>query len=292
MSGAALLLNRPLGRIHVEHHRFVDEDGQEWIWRGATNFLLFQRFLEGEDIEPLLYPGAEVYRVTLVMKFIPNLVGLRDLRPENYAHYWPGLDAFAEYLLVRRKRLEATCWCDIQMMGQDRRWLQRHLDQANEILNARPNAFGELVNEYPKNGVNPLDFQRPHGAMLWSRGSGLVDAPPARPGWDWFGFHGRRDWPKVTSSTEDMWAIANSVKDGWNSHLYPPMIAIHGEGIGFSEVAIANKRSTSKRLARLLGVASRELGSGGDCHLDAGVMSLPLGPIQQDCLAEFSQALM
>ena len=96
----------PLVRpLHIEDLRFIDDAGQEYIYKGATNFLLFQRFLEGEDIEPLLYPGAEVYRTTLVMKYIPNLIGFRDLRPENYPHYWTGLDDFAEYLLVRGKRL-------------------------------------------------------------------------------------------------------------------------------------------------------------------------------------------
>src|SRR5436305_13709608 len=55
------------GRLHVEGRAFYDGGGQAWRWRGASQFLLFARFLNGEDISPqldwLIDRGFNVVRV-------------------------------------------------------------------------------------------------------------------------------------------------------------------------------------------------------------------------------------
>lgn len=151
------------------------------------------------------------------------------------------------------------------------------------------NLLVELVNEADKNGIKPAQFSHPGRGLICSRGSGLADEPPARPCWDFFGWHGRRDFPKVTSSTEDMWYIAHSQHDGWQSDQYPPSLVVHDEPMGFAAVAEPNRRSNDPNLARELAAASVVLGAGGTFHSDAGIQSVLFDDVTRACaLAWFS----
>ena len=55
------------GRLRVEGPRFYDANNEIWRWRGATQFLLFARYLNGENITPqldwLVASGFNVIRV-------------------------------------------------------------------------------------------------------------------------------------------------------------------------------------------------------------------------------------
>ena len=42
------------GRLHVDSRHFYDAANHVWRWRGASQFLLFARYLNGEDISPQL----------------------------------------------------------------------------------------------------------------------------------------------------------------------------------------------------------------------------------------------
>src|SRR5437660_1615396 len=55
------------GRLHVDGRAFYDAENKVWRWRGASQFLLFARYLNGEDISPqldwLVSRGFNVLRV-------------------------------------------------------------------------------------------------------------------------------------------------------------------------------------------------------------------------------------
>src|SRR5262245_51019513 len=55
------------GRLRIEGQRFYDAGHKPWRWRGATQFLLFARYLNGEDVSPqldwLVDHGFNVLRV-------------------------------------------------------------------------------------------------------------------------------------------------------------------------------------------------------------------------------------
>ena len=167
--------------------------------------------------------------------------------PSDYGdRFWTELPKFNDLLTSWGCWWEATVFLDAQqVMPNPSQQLEHWARYGSTWITTPaeiPNPFTELVNEYPKNGVDPSRFNS-FPWLICSRGSGLGDAPPYRPGWQYFGWHGRRDYPKVTSSTEDMWYVSQG--GAWSNEVatYPPMIAVHDEPIGFAEQAQDGRRS-------------------------------------------------
>lgn len=273
-------------RLSIRDGHFWTADGQRWIWKGASDFLLYKRFLEGENVRPLLrerrYAGANLVRVFFqchnIARFYPN----------DYDGYYERVPVFADILATEGFWFEATAYCDEQYIHSG----AAHWPKLTDQLERCDNAVAELANEYQKNGIDPMAFAHPGGGLLCSRGSGLSDRPPARPGWDFFGWHGRRSpFYKVPSSVEDAYCIAHALKDGWNSHLYDPMVGVGDELMGFAEVAEEGRRSTSVALARSLGASCAELLDGGTIHTENGLYSRPWGPTETACALAFLGAL-
>jgi hypothetical protein len=275
-------------RLRIEGTRFVTADGQPWIWKGATDFLLYKRWLEGEDITPLLRErreaGANLLRVFMQCHNIAHFY------PADYDGYYERISVFSESLASQGFWWEAVAYCDEQNVKSG----PSHWTLLTDQLKRCDNAVAELVNEHKQNGVDPSRFAHPGGGLLCSRGSGLSDEPPFRPGWDFYGWHGRRDWPKVTSSTEDMWYIANCKADGWHSDnpaFQPPRPIVHDEPMGFAANAEPNRRSNDPNLARLLGAAAVTLGAGGTYHSENGIYSRPWDDTEKSCARAFLGAM-
>ncbi len=265
---------------------FFLPDGTRWIWKGCTDFLLYKRFLDGEDIRPILldrrYVGANLLRVLLQCHNIAHFY------PQDYGdQFYQRMPEFSALLSRYGFRWEATVYADEQNIHSG----MNHWHSACVALGGVPNVVVELCNEYPKNGIKPEDFSHPGRGLICSRGSGLADKPPARPAWDFFGWHGRRDFPKVTSSTEDMYAISRSLPDGWNSPAYPKSIAVHDEPMGFASNPQPNRRSNDPNLARELAAASVVLGAGGTFHSDDGIQSRIFGPVTKACALAWYSAM-
>lgn len=71
---------------------------------------------------------------------------------------------------------------------------QQYLDETSDVLNDYPEvAIAQLANEAGFNGVDPFQFNRPTGAVLWSRGSRGTGYQPYHPEWDLFDFEGERE---------------------------------------------------------------------------------------------------
>ncbi len=273
----------PSPRLHAEGDQLVRADGQPFVWKGCSDFLLYHRFLLEESIEPLLQErvaaGANLVRVLGMCEKIEHFW------PQDHTDFYRGLELFVPLLADRGLYVEFVVFADAQLVMPSLAARQTHFTKIIEALRPHDTAIVELVNEYPKNGVNPAGFARPSG-LLCSAGSGLADASPAMPLWDFFGWHGRRDWPKVTSSTEDMWYYSHGAHE---QHICP---AVHDEPMGFAEEPIYQKRSNDPKLARQIGASCAVLGAGGTFHSEAGLRSEPFGPVQRKCAEAFFAALV
>ena len=287
--------NKPktLPRITTSGRDFI-ADGQPIVTCGASNFLLFQRYLEGHDIEPLLYPGFNSYRITLSMKYIPNLHGLKDLRPENYPGFFGHLGNFCDRLNVQGKYVESTILCDQQsdLLNTTKDWQRGFVRDCVDVLREKTNAsVVSLGNEFSKNGFDPNDFQKPLG-VVFSFGSALSDEAPPRPSdSDWREWHGRRDWPKVFLAAEDMWFVREGIEavNGTFKQVRPPAPARHNEPVGFGPEP---NRSQDLELARVTALASRAFGNDAVFHSSEGVASLPFSPITTACGNAFKKAML
>lgn len=280
--GPLLVYAMPSARVTVSGRDFL-LNGSRWIYKGMTGFCDLKRFLDGEDIRPQLEQarelGANSRRVLGMMHHITRFY------PSDYGGgYFYALTALASLYADYGLQLKFDCFADAQIItpdvGAQRAWWAQVCDTLRPI----PNNLLALGNEWPKNGFNPSDFARPEGLTV-SQGSALSDAPPPLPGWDFREWHGRRDWPKVHVSTEDMFYVSEGIEnqDGHFVQAYPPAPAIHDEPMGFAEVDIPGRRSTDSLLARRLGYASLAHGNGSTFHSEDGIYSRLLGPIQQQC---------
>lgn len=275
--------------LHVEGRTLLNASGQAVRYAGATHFLHFQRYLEwklGRGAEPCDYAGANAYRATALMTYIPGLAGLPPLRPENYQNYWSEAPGYVDYLLSKGRYPHICVRCDIQMSGQTPAQLRAIDAQWAEIMGGR--GLLSKGNEAFKNGWDPSEARHPGHGVVWCSGTNRADEPPLYfPDDNLIEWEGRRDWPKVTSSSEDMWYVAKNSGRG----------LLHVETMGFDEVYLHEKRSTDPELARQIGATCAALNgdeatkggyvNGAAVHLQDGIFSQPLRPIQEQCRAAF-----
>ena len=180
--------------IHVEGSTFVDAKGRRWIWRGCTDFLLFKRHLDGEDIAPLLNERAGVgANLVRVLGMCQNIA---RFHPQEYPAYFDRLGPFVDLVARSGLYVELTVFADAQFIMSSSTEQHQHLARVVDILRGKANVFVELVNEFSKNGVDPRQFTKPDG-ILCSHGSGQTDEAPPQPPWDYVTFHVRRDPPKA-----------------------------------------------------------------------------------------------
>ena len=272
-------------KLHTLGPMFRDERTVRWLWKGLSHFRLFQRYLDGENITPLLFEardlGANVLRV-----FCMYAGGIGDFHPQRYP-YDSKMQDFISLVGSFGLRIEWVILADCQRVLPHVDDQRRFVEQVVNRCRGWTNCFVSLGNEAPQNGWKPEHFEKPTGAdaPLFSFGSGLSDQAPARRG-TYLEWHGRRDWPKVFASAEDMWYVGQGVtSDGWR--YAEPAPIVHDEPIGFAEVPQDGRRSIDPDLARTLALSGIAFGSGATFHSDAGVNSVLMGPQQRVCAKAF-----
>jgi len=187
----------PSGRLRIEGESFVNPDGTRWYWKGATDFRLLKRFIDGEDILPLLKQrvatGANIVRV-VAMKF--DNTGW-ELNPLSTPSYWDKVREFFKLLAAENLKCEFTVFCDTRHMMPNQGDQLRFWNEAISIAQEFDHVLLELINEigHPTQTLDPQAFHRPGGGLLTSHGSGLTDKPPVHPLWDFATYHARRDPP-------------------------------------------------------------------------------------------------
>ena len=147
------------GPLTIRDGRFYDEDGQPWLWRGATMFLLLDRMMIGEDIQPqidwMVSRGVNVARVFIAGVDWPSAHGLLYTRED-----WPAqMRVLADRLAEAGIRLEATvCTVDCN----DTAFWHPIVQGVYSALAGRWNVLVEVANEphFNGRGTSYLSFDR------------------------------------------------------------------------------------------------------------------------------------
>lgn len=286
----------PLAPLHTDGWDITIEGGARYIHNQATNYLLFQRFLEGHDLDRLWYEGFNGYNVTFSMSIVPGQVGLRALRPENYDRFYERASEFFDLSASKGKRIEATLLCDCRTMGVDFDWQVRHTEQMYEVLRSKPGNLCQLVNE-PENGVNSVDygrFTKPSG-VFWSRGSSLAGGQCPLPAGDYSTQHLGRSGGGAYLDAQPYYMVqgyGDPNKHDNANYVGTKGPVITNETRGASNTENSDRRTTDPAYFRRIAAAMRGW-SGGTFHCDQGIHSESLEPgtPQDECRKAFLEGM-
>lgn len=261
-------------RKHKSGVHFYNQDGSRYLWAGSTDFLFyklwFQDIIKAHDVSQQRFDsGARLLRVLGMVPYQPVF------DPKDFPDYYNKLPEFAAWLMERKFDLEFTIFAGRQSFTINE---QTHFTNCVNQLRPSDNVFLELANEYWNNGIDPHNFVNP-GGILASAGSSTSDSAPD-VFWDFFGWHGRRDWPKL-ANLDDMYGVCRDKN----------VVGIHDEPIGFAEFDEAGRRTTSVLAAQSVASESARLGDGGTCHTQEGLYSNLWGPLTVNCANAFFKAL-
>ncbi len=266
-------------------------NGARWPWKGSSDFRAYQWFLDGRNLSDL-YAQRRAAGANLLRVFGMYDGGIGVFTPAQYGTaYFDGLIPFLREAASEGFQVELTAFADAQNIPElrDTNHQQEHWTRLAQSIQGEDNLVLELVNEYPQNGVDPNRFG-PIGGFLCARGSSLSDSPPALPAWDYHTWHGRRDWPKVLFSAEDMWYVG----EGWGPagpYQYPVIPIVHDEPIGFADDNVPGRRSNDPYVARVLGQTGAAYGAGATFHSDAGIQSVLWSDRVEQCAHTFYAAI-
>jgi hypothetical protein len=273
-------------RIQVDGLRFVTDDGRPWVMAFVSSFRLYERFLRGEDIRPVLQEtsdvGANGVRVFGMFDF--GSPQTQRLYPDEHPDYYAQLRPFFALLAEYRLYAQFTVFADTKraMPSADRQF--QHWGHLFGELADVPNVLLERVNEANahENGV-AADVPRPLG-ILASNGSNGAGSDPPGPFWDYADLHSERpaDLPKLLQSTTTL-AFAIHGYPGFSG---TQRATVASEPIGFADVDQPGRRVANPDVAYLLGLGCC-WGAGGTAHSDCGVQSVLLSPTQRTCVEQF-----
>lgn len=192
----------------VNAHVLETDDGQPWTGIGCTDFRVLQRFLAGEDIEPLLAHRAALgfneLRVFLMCH------GMFHLYPQEIPNYQIRLRQFLDRLGAHNLRAELTVLVDVTKVMPDLSQQQRFFVEVCATVSGLPHVKLELVNEIEQaiNVTNPDAFSMPSGICCHgSKGEvdAAVEAVCVTPVWTYGVLHPKRDasWPRYGHNIDD-----------------------------------------------------------------------------------------
>lgn len=271
----------PLQGLHADGWDIRLDDGTRYVSNDVTNYLQFQRFLEGQDISHAFYPGFDGDNVTFLMSVVPAQAGFRPLTPAAYGAqtFYDGVAAFFAMKQARGRRTEATLLCDCDQLGFDHAAQAQHVERMYDLL--RP--FGttnkvQLANEPEKNGVDYTSFAQPAG-LFWSRGSSLAGGPCPLPAGNYSTAHLSR-----SSGGDYLDAQPFYIVNGYDGYQGTHGPVCTNETRGASDTENSGRRTTDPKYFRRIASAMRGW-SGGTFHPEFGIHSDPMvpGSVQDAC---------
>lgn len=178
---------------------FYLEDGTPFTVIESSEFSLFWRFLQGDDIDPVLQQRAALgFNMLRVWTLNTSVIPGSGLQPKQYPGFYESLALFLEHCAQFGLRVELTAFTQTQTLMPNVNEQRAHLERLNAVMRPAPNVIGELVNEYDAhdNACSPL-LAKPDG-VIWSRGSAGADHEPMRPSWDYELYHsnGLNEWQR------------------------------------------------------------------------------------------------
>lgn len=205
MSGAGFLLlggestsvrRAEAPRIVREGQFFKLASGEPWTVIECSDFSLFQRELDGEDIRPILQQRADLGFNTLRVWILnQTVVGFRNatadtgIHPNQRPDFYQRLTAFVQTCGRYGLAVEVTAFTSTQTLMPDPHAQREHWARTVEALRDQPNVLLELVNEADQHdNALTVDVPEPFG-LIASRGSNGADSPPPLPPWGYSLFH-------------------------------------------------------------------------------------------------------
>lgn len=185
--------------VRIERHRFVTADGRRVFLKMTSDFVLFWRYLEGEDIDPVLAQrqalGFNCVRVFGMCHYVMvNDLHAPTFKPSNHPDYHPKQLAFFQKC-ARFGQYPYFCEFPDNAYAMENEDDHVPYHEANAENMRQVGGILEATNEYFAHSWNQVDFNRilkPVGVLACStsQGEGLHQWP-----WDFGDFHPRRDFP-------------------------------------------------------------------------------------------------
>jgi len=179
----------PVAALVTRGRFFQLATGAYWTAIEATDFQLFQRFLQGEDISAVLHQraalGFNLLRVSL------TCANMFPLNPAEYLTYFDKLSEFVAVLFRAGLRPEFVVFMDAPRVMPSAASQHAFFARVLETLQpCAPQVLIELVNENDQraNTIDVMGFVNPSG-FLCSRGSNGSEAWPPDPAWTYATFH-------------------------------------------------------------------------------------------------------
>jgi hypothetical protein len=266
-------------------------------------FLLFYRYLIGEDVTPQLEQyqalGANVLRVFL-------MVGWDNLSPRffpnDFPDYWQRLDEFLTVCALREIRVELTIFADAQIVMPREGDQVAFVAQVSQRVSGFWNVFLETCNEPFKNGVDVTRVVPPSDGYL--RASGKYDLPDNTIGAPGPNLHlFRLDYVTIHTERKDEWPRTakdlQEYRDGYNGDgrtfrgLDPcDCPCVGDEPMGADEVDKPGSRSNVPDDFRYYAATAALMGAGATFHSTDGLNAALLRPVQYACAWEFFTAFL
>lgn len=267
------------GAIQIVNNKF-EVKGQPWIWKGTTEMLAPWRMLIGQDINGILDQrvnvGANIVR-SLAMGW--PFIGAASGKPSAYANYWDIMRSYFDKLDKKGLALEWVIFAGTRPWMPDPNEQMEFYHQTCNVVREYPHVVVELLNEagHGSQSIDPGRFSKPDGIVA-SHGSGLTDAPPVSPLWDYATYHARRD------SLPDARGITNVDPLEFEAY-YPKIVTI------CEEMMKPEQYNHDTHVAYLMGRHGGVMEWGSTFHSQQGVESLLFPTPVAECAKAFYEGL-
>src|SRR5436190_18081444 len=205
-----------LRRLVVNGQFFGTSDGQPFTAIECSDFQLFQRFLNGEDIKPVLDERQEIGFNTL--RVFGTCANMFRLFPQDFGdRYWKALPEFCGQAGKFGCYVEFTVFADATIVVPD---VNDQLDvwrRLSAVAPAIPNLLVEAINEADQvvNRLDSINRLTKIAGVLCSHGSNGGGQVPVRPAWDYETFHTNLQsewWRKTGHNAMEMAAGAEGLE--------------------------------------------------------------------------------
>jgi len=152
------------GRLHIQGRRFYDADNHVWRWRGATEFLLFARYLNGEDISPQLdWLVGRGFNVLRVFGEVPSCFGAARIGITNYERPFerPDFDAKLHAFFKVLEEHGLRCEYTVLTYSDASDVMRAHVQRVFDVAASHWNVMVEAANEPEYNGIDAVSVM--HG---------------------------------------------------------------------------------------------------------------------------------
>jgi hypothetical protein len=178
-----------LPRVVVRGDRFALATGQRVTVIQCSDFQLYQRFLAGEDLAPVLTERRELGFNTL--RVLGMCSGMFRLFPNEHPTYYDSLKPFADLCASHGLYVEFTVFADATVAMPSGVHQVAHWQAVGAAVQPLTNVSLEACNEADQtiNRLTSIQQLRPIPGVLCSHGSNGSQAVPVRPAWDYETFH-------------------------------------------------------------------------------------------------------